>query len=138
MKQEMKEQLSRKLTESINETSEFAKAFVSCENAAALRKVLQDNGFDVTEADVEELLHEGGEAIRKYQDTASDELSDTQLDEVAGGGALRGTVRLVASCALAFGFGALCGVCPAAAVATPYVASGLTAFTTAGYLRKGW
>ena len=70
-----------------------------------------------------------------FEKPATDaELSADDLDDVAGGGFIKGTARLIVSCGVAFGYGALCGICPAAYAGAPYVAGGLTAWTTAGYL----
>ena len=60
------------------------------------------------------------------------------LAEHGFGGFIRYLVRGAVSAAVGFGFGCLCGVCPAAAVATPYVVGGLALWCAAGYLKKGW
>lgn len=136
MDQAKKEMLAKKILEAVNENNDFCKAFVAAEDAASLQKVLKSNGFDVTVEDVEAMFAEGlKEILTVKEGAAATELSEDQLDDVAGGGFFRGTLRLVASSAVGFGFGCLCGVCPAAAAATPYVAGGLTAWTTAGYLK---
>ena len=68
----------------------------------------------------------------------AEELSEVELDAVVGGGVARGLVRTGVSAIGAFGYGAACGLCPGLAVATPYVAGGLAAWSTAGYMKKGW
>ena len=70
----------------------------------------------------------------KFQESgASDELSEDQLDNIAGGGLIKGIFRTAVSTATAVGFGAFCGICPAATAATPYVAGGLTAWSALGF-----
>ncbi|MBQ4569160.1 MAG: hypothetical protein IJA62_03815 [Ruminococcus sp.] len=134
---EKKELLAQKLMESANENGEFFRAFVSAEDASDVQKVLNDNGFDATVEEIEELFSEGLKEILDFKDKASEEeLSEEQLDDVDGGGFLRGTARTVISAAAGFGFGAFCAVCPAASAATPYVAGGLTAWSVAGYKKK--
>lgn len=132
-----KQVLAQKLTEAVNENNDFCKAFTQAEDAASLQKVLQANGFEVSVEEVEAMFADGLKEILKIKEEAAGaELSEDQLDDVAGGGFVSGTARLAASAAAGFGYGCLCGVCPAAAAWTPYVAGGLTAWTVAGY--KGW
>lgn len=140
MEQTKKELLTQQILSAVNDNEEFCKAFVSAEDAASLQKVLNENGFDVSLTDVEAMFADGLSEILKFKDSdaANGELSENQLDDVAGGGALRGTLRTVVSAGVGFGFGCLCGVCPAAASATPYVVGGLTAWSASGYLKKGW
>lgn len=139
MEQTKKEMLAQKIMEAVNENNDFCKSFVAAEDATALQKVLNDNGFDVTVEDVEAIFADGLKEILAAKENAmAEELSEDQLDDVAGGGFFRGTLRTAASAAAGFGFGCLCGLCPAASVATPYVVGGLTAWSTAGYLKKGW
>lgn len=134
-----KEMLAQEILTAVNENEEFCKAFVSSEDASSLQKVLNENGFNVSLEDVEAMFADGLSEILKVKESAEEtELSEEQLDDVSGGGFLRGTLRTIASGAVGFGFGAFCGVCPAAAAATPYVVGGLTAWSTAGYMKKGW
>ena len=116
---------------------EFVKAFISSADAETLCGVLAAKGYDVTVDDVNEMFVQGAKGIVAYLEN-SDELTAEQLEEVAGGGFLRGTLRLVGSCAVAFGYGALCAVCPGAYAGAPYVAGGLAVWTAAGYMKKGW
>lgn len=134
-----KDIISQRIIDAVNNNADFCKAFVAAEDAASVQKVLCENGFDVTLAEVNELFSEGVGEILKFKESGVDgELSEDQLAEVAGGGFFRGALRTVASAAAGFGFGCLCGVCPAAASATPYVVGGLTAWSTAGYMKRGW
>jgi hypothetical protein len=136
MDQNKKEMLAQKIIEAVNENNDFCKEFLAAEDAVSLQKVLNDNGFDMTVEDIESMYADGLKEILAVKEGAETELSEDQLDDVAGGGFLKGTARLAVSSAAAFAFGCFVGVCPAAAPATPYVAGGLTAWTTAGYLDK--
>lgn len=139
MEQTKKEQLVQKIIASVNENGAFARAFVAAENVADLQKVLSDNGFTVSAEDIEAMFHEGVNEILVANNPDDDgEISEDQLDDVSGGGFFRGSCRLLVSGAAAFGYGCLCGICPAASCAAPYIVGGLTVWTTAGYLKKGW
>ena len=134
-----KKELAKQIFDAVNENEDFCKALLSVEDAASAQKVLKENGFNVTQDDVEAIFKDGLDEILKFKESgAADELSVEQLDNIAGGGVVRGVLRTAVSAAGAFGFGMLCGVCPAACAATPYVAGGLAAWSTAGYLKKGW
>ena len=128
------ENITKKITAAVTEDMDFFKAFISAQDAPALQKVLQDNGFEFTLEEINEFFSNGVDGILTYNESA--ELSEDQLDDVAGGGFIKGTARLIVSSGVAFGYGALCGICPAAASGAPYVVGGLTAWTTAGYLSK--
>lgn len=134
-----KELLAQKLTEAINENNEFCKAFTAAEDAASLQKVLKDNGFDATVEEIEAMFADGLKEILKIKEASKgEELSEDQLEDVAGGGFVRGTLYTAASAAAGFGFGCACGFCPALSAATPYVAGGLAAWSASGYMQKGW
>ena len=134
-----KEILVQQIFDEINTNEVFCKALFSVEDAISAKKVLKAYGFDASLEDVEAVFEDGKNEILKFKESGvSNELSEDQLCNVAGGGVLRGALRTVVSVAGGFGFGVLCGVCPAAAAATPYVAGGLAAWSTAGYLKKGW
>ena len=134
MENNRKEMLAQQINAQIN-NEEFAKAFVSAADAASVQKVLQEYGIHITLEEVNDIFVDGATSILNNQ---ADELAEDQLDEVAGGGALRGTLRLAVSCAVGFGYGCLCGVCPAACAGANYVAGGLAIWTAAGYKKKGW
>ena len=131
-----KELISQQIIEAMTNDEAFCRAFVSAEDAASVQKVLVDNGFDFSLAQVEEIFAEGVQAIMKHNE--SDELSEDMLDNVAGGGFLRGTLRLAVSAGVGFGYGCFCGLCPAASAGANYVAGGLAIWTAAGYKKKGW
>ncbi len=136
---EKKEMLAQQIFAAINENEEFCKAFVSAENAEAVKKVLAENGFELTLEDIEAIFADGLDEIKTQNDPAkAGELSEDQLDDVAGGGFFKGTLRLAVSCGVAFGYGCFCGICPAAAAGANYVAGGLGIWTAAGYVKKGW
>ena len=133
MEQGKREMLAQELLESLQKNDAFCQAFVAAENATTIQELLRNNGMDVSLSDVEELFADGVKEILKSN--VEGELTEKDMDSVAGGGWFRGTCRLVASSAVAFGYGCFCGVCPAASVGAPYVAGGLAVWTTAGYLR---
>ncbi len=135
MENTRKEVLAKKISDAVNENEALCIALASAEDAAAAKKVLNENGFDVSTEDVEAIFQDGLNAILKFKESAPDELSEGQLENVAGGGFFRGMFRTAASAATGFGFGMLCGVCPAAASATPYVVGGLAAWSAAGFRR---
>ena len=134
-----KEMLAQKITEAVNENNEFSKAFLAAEDAASLQKVLQDNGMDVTAEELEAMYSDGVKDILKVKEASeAEELSEDQLDDVAGGGFVSGTARLAVSGAAGFAYGCACGVAPGLAAGAPYVAGGLAAWTASGYMKKGW
>lgn len=133
MEQQKKEMLAQKLSDALQKNDTFCQAFVSAENAITIQKLLCDNGINVSLNDVEEMYSNGVKEILKKN--GDGELSEEDLNEVAGGGWFRGTLRAVASTAAGFGYGCVCGLIPAAAAGAPYVAVGLATWTTAGYLK---
>ena len=126
-----KNMLADKIVASVMEDQEFYKAFIAAQDAPALQKVLQDKGFVLTIAEIENLFVSGAAGILNHM--GAEELDENQLDAVAGGGFFRGTARLIVSCAVGFGYGCLCGVCPAACAGASYVAGGLAVWTAVGY-----
>lgn len=105
-----KELLAEKILAAVKEDNEFGKAFLAAEDVATMQKVLNDNGINVTEADVEALVAEGRENIEKASQAG--ELNADQLDEVSGGGLFRLTSR-IASCASRLALDIFCASCPA-------------------------
>ena len=128
------ENIKQKITDAVINDVDFFKDFISAQDAPALQQVLQARGFELTVDQIEELFSDGVDTILDHNQ--AEELSEDQLDDVAGGGFFKGTARLIVSSGVAFGYGALCGICPAASAGAPYVVGGLTAWTTAGYLSK--
>ena len=128
------ENIKQKITDAAINDLDFFKDFIAAQDAPALQKVLQARGFELTVEEIEDLFSDGVDTILDHNQ--AEELSEDQLDDVAGGGFLKGTARLIISGGVAFGYGAFCGICPAAYAGAPYVAGGLAAWTTAGYLSK--
>ena len=126
------ENITKKITAAVTEDMDFFKEFISAQDAPTLQKVLRAHGFALTTEEIESLFANGVNTILSHNQ--EEELSEDQLDDVAGGGFFKGTGRLIVSCGVAFGYGALCGVCPPAYAGAPYVAGGLAVWTTAGYL----
>lgn len=133
-----KEMIAQRVIEALNNEEAFAKELLAAEDAATAQKVLCANGFEVSVEEVEAIFADGMNEIKKFQNPASEELSADQLDDVAGGGVVRGVLRTAASAAAGFGYGLFCGVCPAASAGAPYVAGGLALWSTAGFKKKGW
>ena len=139
MEQTKKEMLAQKLVEAANENNDFCKAFVTAKDAESLKKTLSDNGYDFSIEEIEELFADGLKEVLKVNSSApADELNEEALEDVAGGGFLRGSLRLAASGATMFAYGVFCGLCPVAAGGAYAIAGGLTVWTTAGYMQKGW
>lgn len=128
-----KELLAQTITAAVTNNEEFYKEFISAKDANSLQNVLHSHGFEFTLEEINDFFSNGVNEILNYNKEG--ELSEEQLDDVAGGGFFRGTARLIVSCGVAFGYGCLCGVCPAASAGASYVAGGLTVWTTAGYMR---
>ena len=130
MEMTKKDMLVQKIQESVNEDQAFYAAFISAPDATALQTVLKEHGFEFTVEQIDEMFRTGAAEIMRH---TGDELSADELDDVAGGGFFKGTARLIASCAVGFGYGALCGVCPGAYAYAGYVATGLAVWTASGY-----
>lgn len=133
MEMTKKDMLAQKITAAVTEDQEFYKDFISAQDVASLQKILFAHGFDFTADEIEALFCAGAAEILKQSNM--DEISENDLDSVSGGGIIKGTARLIVSCGVAFGYGALCGVCPAACAGANYVAGGLAVWTAAGYMK---
>ena len=120
----------QQINELLESDESFVAALLSAEDAEAVQTVFADYGIDLSLDEVETLIARGQKEIQKC--LADGELSEESLEDVAGGGLGRYLLRGAASCVVAAGFGALCGVCPPAAAATPYVVGGLTAWCIDG------
>lgn len=136
MEKSTKDTLAQRIVDTLSENNGLGRSLMMAEDALAAQKVFVDNGIEITLEEVNSIFNDGVDEILKLKtSSANGELSEKQLDDVAGGGFWRGTFRTVASMAAGFGFGCLCGICPAASAATPYVAGGLAVWSTAGYLK---
>lgn len=131
MKENRKEMLSNQIRAIVEKDEDFVRSLVSCEDAAAVQKLLNARGIESTIDEIDELFRDGMKALR----AGDDELSEEQLEDAAGGGFWRGTARFAASCAIGFGYGLVCGVCPPAYGGAYYVAGGLAVWTAAGYAK---
>ncbi len=139
MENAKKEMLAQQLIESVNENGDLCKALVSAEDASSVQKVLAANGFEVTVEEVEAIFEDGVNEIMNTNGSEDNgELSEDQLENISGGGFLRGALRTTASAALGFGYGVFCGICPAASAGAPYVAGGLATWSAVGFKKKGW
>ena len=139
MDMKQKQALYQQILDDLNSDEEFAKAFISVTDEAAMQKLLSERGYEVSLDDVREMFEAGKAEILKVKETAGDaELPDEALEGVAGGGFWRGLLRTTVSGGAAFGFGCLCGMAPGLAGMTPYVAGGLAAWSADGYLQEGW
>ncbi len=139
MEKMRKETVVQQIFDAVSINEDFGKALLMAEDADSAKNVLNANGFDITVEDVEAIFKDGLDEILKFKESGvANELSDNQLDNVAGGGVIRGTLRTAGSAIAGFGFGMFCGICPAAATATPYVVGGLAVWSAAGYMKKGW
>ena len=138
------EQQKTRFEELVLTDDQFLNELIMAKTAEDTREIMLKNGFEVSLDEVHDLIEQGSSVLKKTMDEG--ELSDADLEEVAGGGQLRGALRFTAAlgraAVIGAGFGALCAVCPAAAAATPYVI-GYTALTSfdwimKGYAKKGW
>ena len=122
----------------------FLNDLISAETAEDTREIMLKNGFEVSLEEVNSLIEQGVEALHNVMDKK--ELSEADLESVAGGGKWRGSLRFVAAmgraAVIGIGFGVVCGLCPGAVVATPYVVGYVavtgTDWVMKGYSKKGW
>ncbi len=133
---ERNEIFTQQLLEKLNADEDFCKALFTAEDAPAAQKVLNENGFEITLEEVEAFFKAGVNEMNRYMDSLDDELDEDQLDDVSGGGFVKGILRTGASCVLGFGYGCACGVCPALSAGAPYVATGLAVWSAAGFKSK--
>ncbi len=132
---ENKNEMIQKIQDALMADEAFAKALIAVEDAAAAQKVISEYGFDLSVEEVEAIYQAGSGEIEKVLDS-DEELSAEELGNVSGGGFWAGIAMTGVAAVGAFGFGMVCGVCPAAAVYTPYVVAGLTTMATAGWMSK--
>ncbi len=134
-----KEMLVQQTMEMVNEDEGFFAALIGAEDAATVKKVLDEKGVEVSLEEVETLFRDGAQTILEHKDALeSGELSLDQLDDVSGGGWGRYLVRGTISVAAGYGYGVFCAFCPTAYAFAPKVAVGLAAWSAAGYFKKGW
>ena len=115
----------------------FVREMVAAKNTEEAQAVLRKNGFTLSDEDLTALAEVGKEPLDEM--LKNGELSEDELDSVAGGGKLRGTLRLVASLVAAAACGAIVGATGGAATPGAYIVAGvLGTWTLAGYAKKGW
>ena len=129
------------------ENSQFLKDLVNAQSAEDTKVVLQRHGIDVSLDEVNDLIKTGATILNNAEDN---ELSELELEKVAGGGKWRGAIRQLATyvgvAGVGLGMVALCAVCPEGAPA--WIAAGKvgmiaigaagTVWTMKGYHKKGW
>ncbi len=107
----LKQQINAKL-----ENEEFCTAFLQAGNVENLVQLLNKNGIEATADEVTEIVNEGNAALAAVKDAPDGELTEDELESVAGGKGwrrfFRGVASVVSGAALGFGLGALCGVFP--------------------------
>lgn len=89
----------------------FCKQFVACTEKQAAVKLFDDNGFAVTEGDVEALMAQIKAIAQKLLDN-NGELSEEDLEQIAGGGASTGLVVGVSVGSAVVGAGIGTMICP--------------------------
>lgn len=127
----MDNELIEKISKAVTEDEAFCKSVASSKSVAEMCGVMASKGFYLTEEEVKAIYNQGISEAEKFK---GDEFTAEQLDEVAGGGIGKGLFFGAVSCAAAFGFGCLCGLCPAVAPLTPYVVGFSATLTTAAFL----
>lgn len=116
------------------EDESFIREMVAAKTMEQVKVVLQKNGYTLSDEEIALLMQSG----RKNLDAtlAEDELTEEMLEDVAGGGKVRGTLRFIASLAIGAAGGAVIGLTGGAAAPGGYLLAGvLTAWTLAGYAK---
>ena len=112
----------------------FLREMVGARTTEDARKVLEKYGFTLSREEMESLMVTGKEALEEA--AREGELSEDELDTVAGGGKVRGTLRFVASLAIGGAAGFAIGLTGGAAAPGAYIVAGaLTVWTLDGYAR---
>lgn len=116
MEKTRKELLQGQIADLLNNEA-FCEAFFRCGNAENVSALLAEYGVEASAGEIDEFVRDGNAALAAMKDAPDGELSEEQLEEVAGGGVwrriARGAVSVVGGAALGFGLGCICGVCPA-------------------------
>ena len=116
------------------EDESFIREMVAAKTMEQVKVVLQKNGYRLPDEEIALLMQSG----KKNLDAtlAEDELTEEMLEDVAGGGKVRGTLRFIASLAAGAVGGFFIGVTGGAAAPGGYLLAGaLTAWTVAGYAK---
>ena len=145
MTQDRKDQLKNALMPYMEDEA-FMTALMCSSDTTKMCELLSSKGIDVSAEDMDELIQDGYTQLSAYGDQVGDELSEDQLEEVAGGGKLRGAVRyglvIVGAVAVGAALGGLVGI-GALAVSTAYlIGLGYSlvggVWTLKGRKKKGW
>lgn len=91
------------------DSEEFLNALAACASMEQVQQLLHENNVEITLEEVAEFQAEGTELLKK---NATAELSEADLDNVAGGGKLRQFGRFVVAAAGGAVIGFAAGVCP--------------------------
>lgn len=125
---------------------QFLKDFIVAKNSEEIQAVLAKNGIEATIDEINDFIQEGQQIVTEVLST--DELSEDELETVAGGGKWRGRIRqaitYVGVAGIGVGMVAACSVFPGAASAwitlgkAGMIAVGAagTAWTIKGYAKK--
>lgn len=121
-----KKKLLQETITALMDDEKGCEAICACTNAAEMRKLLAENGVEATESEIEAFKNEGLATINKLRDSMNGEISEADLENVAGGGFWRKLGRGAAATVLGAGGGFLAGIacaaCPALAPAVTNVA----------------
>lgn len=120
----------------LQEDEGFMIALASVEDAVSAQKVLSDYQIELTLDEVKSMMEDGRKEVEKAAE--SPELSEEELVSVAGGGWVRGFVRLGVSAIAVGGYYLIVAACPAAIIAAPAIAAGLGLWSKAGFDKRGW
>ena len=133
MEKEMRNDMALAIEEKALADDQFLKDLITARTSQDTQQVLSKYGFAVSMEEVNAFI-EKGKSLLQNEAKVDTELSEDDLEAVAGGGKWRGRLRyagaLLGGAVLGAGYGALCGICPAAAAATPYVVGGYAALAT--------
>ena len=128
----MREMFVQEILEKLSHDEAFLQALAAAENAGDARQVLSENGFDMSLEQVEALVAAGEHQAEKFLENGMDcELSEGELEDVAGGGVIRGLIRSKVSKAALFGLAAI------APRTIPAAACKLGRWSAEGYAAKG-
>lgn len=132
------EALIAAIAEKADADEKFMQGLISANSPEDIRSYLVGNGIDATAEDVSRFLDEGKMALEEA--SQNEELSELDLESVAGGGKWRGLARQFATYAAVAGIGigmvALCAALPEAAPA--WIAIGKAGMVTAGAMGTVW
>ena len=103
---------------------DFSKQFIACTENQAAVKLFADNGLAVTEGEAEALMAQVKAIAQKLLDN-NGELSEEDLEQIAGGAASTGVIAGVATASAVVGAGIGTMICPGIGTAIGAVLGGL-------------